>query len=81
MDLECRTSTGTEELDHQLGTAPERKGLLVSPVKRLRKKLQVEVPQELGEQQTHFGVREAVVEMLANTVRYNSWENTDEVSR
>lgn len=71
VNLECRTSTGTEELDHQLGAAPEREGLLVSPVKRLRKKLQVEVPQELGEQQAHFGVREAVVKMLANTVKHD----------
>lgn len=70
--LQCRASTGTEELHHQFRTAPERKGLLISPVQRLREQLQVEVPQELSKQETHLGVRKAVDEMLANTARYSS---------
>lgn len=81
MHLESRASTSTEELHHQLRTAPEREGLLVSPVQRLREQLQVEVPQELSKQETHLGVRKAVDEMLANTARYSSGKNTDGVSR
>lgn len=81
MHLECRASASTEELHHQLRTAPEREGLLVSPVQRLREQLQVEVPQELSQQETHLGVRKAVDEMLANTARYSSVKNTDGVSR
>ena len=72
MHLECRASTSTEKLHHQLRTAPEREGLLVSPVQRLREQLQVEVPQELSKHETHLCVRKAVDEMLVNIARYNS---------
>ena len=70
--LQCRASTGPEELHHQFRTAPEREGLLISPVQRLGEQFQVEVPQELSKQETHLGVRKAVDEMLANAARYSS---------
>ena len=81
MHLECRASTGTEELHHQFRTVPEREGLLVNPVQRFREQLQVEVPQELSKQETHLCVRKAVDKMLANTARYSSGESTDGMSR
>lgn len=51
--------SNSQELHQQWRSAPKRVRLLVRPVQRLGHKVQIEVPYELGEDQTHFRIGQA----------------------
>ena len=52
--------SGPRKVDHQCWSLPEGEGFLLDPWERLDGKLDVEVPEEFGEDETHLGIGETV---------------------